>query len=224
MFNLGHGVFPETLRWVQLSTIDVRHENPIVRFPAEPTIRRLGEERLLRVESGTFKLLTWALYRPSEAGLRVAPERSGGNNSLLGRQQFPARFTGIRLVTHGNIRQNWRGTGTVSRIFPAGRELPRLGHRVEIVEEVGEPARIGLVHDRPGAPRCGDHVEAADPRFDPGDALRRHRQLAQPEPQEQRGIARVAGDLAADADRDMRRAAASTANWMRRSTAGCSGL
>jgi hypothetical protein len=63
---------------------------------------------------------------------------SGGNNSLLGRQQFPALGTGIRFVTRGNTRQNWRDTKAVSRIFPVSRELPRLGHRVEIVEEGGD--------------------------------------------------------------------------------------
>src|SRR6266536_1767922 len=84
----------------------------------------------------------------------------------------------------------------------SGTELRRLGHRVEIVEEGGDPAGIGLVHDRPGAAGRGDHVEGADALFDAGDALRGHRQFAQPEPQEQRGIAWVAGEFAADADRD----------------------
>ena len=70
---------------------------------------------------------------------------SGGNNSLLGRREFPARGkkipvhgTGIRFVTRGNTRLIWRDTKAVSPIFPVSRELPRLGYRVEIVEEGGD--------------------------------------------------------------------------------------
>ena len=51
--------------------------------------------------------------------------------------------------------------------------------------------------------RRGDHVEVADALLDPRDVARRHRQFAQPEPEQQRGVARVAGHLAADADRDV---------------------
>jgi hypothetical protein len=38
----------------------------------------------------------------------------------------------------------------------------RPGDGVEIVDEGGDPARIGLVHDRPRAAGGGDHVEGAD--------------------------------------------------------------
>src|SRR5438094_728848 len=75
----------------------------------------------------------------------------------------------------------------------------RFGDRVEIVEQGGDAAGIGLVHDGSRAPGRGDHVEAADALLDPRDTARRHRQFAQAQPQEQRRIARVAGHLAADA-------------------------
>jgi len=54
----------------------------------------------------------------------------------------------------------------------------RPGDGVEIVDEGGDPARIGLVHDRPRAAGGGDHVEGADALLDARDAARRHRQRA----------------------------------------------
>ncbi len=48
--------------------------------------------------------------------------------------------------------------------------------------------------------------------------------FAQTKAEQQGGKARVPGHLATYADRHARRSAASTANWISRNTAGCSGL
>src|ERR1700736_2414844 len=81
------------------------------------------------------------------------------------------------------------------------RASMRQGDGVEIVEEGGDAAGVGLVHDRPRAAGGGDHVEAADALLDARDAARRHRQVAQTEAQEKSDKARIASHLAADADR-----------------------
>src|SRR5271169_4270239 len=83
----------------------------------------------------------------------------------------------------------------------AWRWLMGPGDGVEVVEQGGDAAGVGLVHDRAGAAGGGDHVEAADALLDARDVARRHRQVAQPEPEQERGKARLAGHLAADADR-----------------------
>src|SRR6266446_10413352 len=75
------------------------------------------------------------------------------------------------------------------------------GGGVEIVEQGGDAGGVGLVHDRPGAPGGGDHVEAADPLLDARDVARVHRQVAQAEAEQQRGKAWLPGHFAADADR-----------------------
>src|ERR1700730_14545278 len=72
---------------------------------------------------------------------------------------------------------------------------------VEVVEEGGNAAGVGLVHDGPRAARRGDHIEAADALLDPRYVARRHRQIAHPETEQQRGKARLASHLAAYADR-----------------------
>src|SRR5207253_10195751 len=96
-------------------------------------------------------------------------------------------------------------TFDVASVFlPDGRENAASKRRcggVEVVEEGGDAAGVGLVHDRPGAAGGGDHVEAADALLDARDVARRHRQVAQPEAEQQSGKARLPGHLAADADR-----------------------
>src|SRR3984893_8204742 len=80
---------------------------------------------------------------------------------------------------------------------PAPRSyLLRQCDRVEIVEEGGDAAGVGLVHDRPRAARRGDHVEAADALLDPRDVARRHRQVAQAEAEQEGGKARLASHFA----------------------------
>ena len=51
----------------------------------------------------------------------------------------------------------------------------RPGDGVEVVEQGGDAARIGLVHDRAGAAGGGDHVEAADALLDARNVARRCR-------------------------------------------------
>src|SRR5579859_6335422 len=69
--------------------------------------------------------------------------------------------------------------------------------RVEVVEESGDPAGIGLVHDQPGAARGREKVEAADALLHPRQGLPGHRQLPDAEADEERRVAGIAGDLAA---------------------------
>src|ERR1700730_16349235 len=81
------------------------------------------------------------------------------------------------------------------------RASMRQGDGVEIVEEGGDAAGVGLVHDRTRAAGGGDHVEGADALLDAPAAARRHRQVAQTEAQEKSHKARIARQLATDADR-----------------------
>src|SRR5207244_7986130 len=108
----------------------------------------------------TYDLAIWALNRPPR-GVRGGCVRAVYSQSSTGTNQkqdgadqneipvsfpargknFPARAAknpcsrhGNSVVTHGDTRKNYLDTKAVSAIFPASRELRRLGHRVEIVE------------------------------------------------------------------------------------------
>ena len=67
----------------------------------------------------------------------------------------------------------------------------RRGEGVEIVEQGGDAGGVGLVHDRPRAAGGGDHVEAADALLDARYVAWGHRQVAQPEGEQQRGSPRA---------------------------------
>src|SRR4051812_45849494 len=87
-------------------------------------------------------------------------------------------------------------------VTPANRIAIASRPAVEGLEQRGRAGRIGLIHDLAGAALGRGQVEGADALLDPGQPARRHRQLADPEADQQPGEARIAGDLAADADRD----------------------
>src|SRR5262249_49179957 len=103
-------------------------------------------------------------------------------------------------------------TPTRARLWPeaalgAGEKSPEpalpevSGERVVVVEERRDAAVVELIHDRAGAMRGRDHVEPADAFLDPRDFAGRHRQVADAEAEEQRGVTRIARHLAAKAHR-----------------------
>jgi len=63
----------------------------------------------------------------------------------------------------------------------------------EVLKSSSRAMRVvsGLVHDRPRAAGGGDHVEAADALLDARYVAWGHRQVAQPEGEQQRGSPRA---------------------------------
>src|SRR6185312_3565241 len=77
-------------------------------------------------------------------------------------------------------------------------------HFIKIVDKRRDARVVGLVHHRPRPLGRLAQIEGADTFLDPTDIARRHRQVAQAEPEEKGGETRVAGHLAAQIDRDPR--------------------
>ncbi len=97
------------------------------------------------------------------------------------------------------------------------------GDGVEVVEQGGDAVLVELVHDRAGPTGGGDQIERADALFEARDIARRHRQVAVTEPESsavKRGSPAISPQMLIGFPR---RNAASTANWISRSTAGTTG-
>src|SRR5262245_18577612 len=111
------------------------------------------------------------------------------------------RMVPIRCVNRTTSLLIWWADSPDAR-EPSVGIRPLGGQTVEIVEQGGDASAVGLLHDLAGTAGGAQQVEAADALLHARQRGRGHRELADAESEQERGIARIAGDLAADADGD----------------------